>query len=172
MKLPSFRGPFSTFGLVVAGLVVVVDQALKLWFLHGFDLAARGPVRVLPVMDLVLVWNRGISYGMFQQHTTIGRLLLVSLAVIAAVVLVAWLAGETSRAGAAAYGFLIGGAVGNGIDRAVHGAVVDFVHLHYGTFSWYVFNLADAAIVVGVAILLYTSLWWGSRTAGSGRSGG
>ena len=136
-----------------------VDQAVKLWLLFGVDLGTRGVITLTPFLDLVLTWNTGISYGLFPQEGPLGQWALLTLKAIAAVLLWIWLARATSRLTAVALGLIIGGAVGNAIDRVAYGAVVDFVLLHATTetfdFKWYVFNLADVAIVAGVAVLLY-----------------
>ncbi len=108
-------------------------------------------------MDIVLAWNRGISYGLFQQGTDLGRWALVVISFVAAIWLGRWMWREQRRLTVVSLALIVGGALGNGVDRAVYGAVVDFVHLHYGSFSWYIFNIADAAIVVGVVGLLYES---------------
>ena len=160
---PYLYGPLSRFGLIVAALAGVVDQAVKLWLLFGFDLANRGIVKLTPFLSLVLTWNTGISYGWFPQESDLGRFVLLALKLGAVVVLWMWLARAESRLTALALGLIIGGAFGNAIDRLVHGAVMDFVLFHITTptfnFSWYVFNLADAAIVAGVIGLLYESLF-------------
>lgn len=144
-------------GVAVAALVFLADQALKLWLLFGIGLAENGPFQVTSFMEIVLAWNRGISYGLFQQGTDIGRWALVIVSFAAAIWLGRWMWRETRPATVVGLALIIGGALGNGLDRAVFGAVVDFVHLHWGSFSWYIFNIADAAIVVGVALLMYTS---------------
>ena len=118
----------------------------------------RGPIRVAPFFDLTMVWNRGISYGLFQQHEAAGAWALVALSLVAAVALGVWLARTQVWIIAIALGLLIGGALGNAIDRALYGAVADFVLLYWIPFFPYVFNVADAAIVAGVALLLYDSL--------------
>lgn len=155
-------GPLSGFGLAVAVLTAAADQASKLWVLYGLDLLDLGRVAVAPFVDFALTWNRGISYGWLQQDTDLGRWMLLGFKLVAIVALWAWLSRVTTRLSALALGLIIGGAIGNAVDRAVHGAVVDFVLLHVemvnGRFNWYVFNLADAAIVAGVVGLLYESL--------------
>ena len=125
----------SRLGLAAALATLALDQATKLYVLFGLDLPLREPLRLAPFLDLIVVWNRGISYGLFQQDSEIGRwgLVAISLALI------------------------VGGALGNVIDRFAYGAVFDFIHIHVGSFSWYVFNVADAAIVAGVVGLLYDS---------------
>ena len=110
----------------------------------------------------MLTWNTGISYGWFQQEGPFGQWALLALKVIAVALLWIWLARAGSRLSALALGLIIGGAIGNAIDRLAYGAVADFVLLHAETatwrFNWYVFNLADVAIVAGVGVLLYESL--------------
>ena len=152
-------GPLSRDGLTMALVIALLDQASKLWLLYGFELGPRGRVALLPFLDLVLVWNRGISYGWFSQDTDLGRWVLFGLKMVLVVVLWFWLARAETRLMAVSIGLLVGGAIGNAIDRAIHGAVVDFALLHLTTasftFNWYVFNLADVAVVAGVMGLLY-----------------
>lgn len=154
-------GPFTRAGLLAAAIACAIDQVTKVWLLFVFDLGSRGIVRLLPVLDLVLTWNKGISYGLFQQETALGRWFLLGIKVLAVALLWVWLARAGSKLVAVSLGLVIGGAVGNGIDRLAYGAVADFVLFHVTTasfsFTWYVFNLADAAIVAGVLGLLYDS---------------
>lgn len=168
-----FWGPLSRFGLVVAVISALADQASKLWLVFGFDLQARQPIRLGPFVDFVLTWNPGISYGLFQQQGPLGQWTLVALKVIAVVLLTIWLARASSRMTALALSLIIGGAVGNAIDRLHWPGVMDFVLLHLDVggarYNWYVFNLADAAIVAGVIGLLYESLM-GDRAAKAPRS--
>jgi signal peptidase II len=158
-------GPLTRLGLTAALIACAVDQAMKLWLLFSFDLANRGIVHLTPFLDFVLTWNTGISYGLFPQEGQFGQFVLLALKVAAVVVLWIWLARAESRLTALSLGLIIGGAIGNAIDRLAHGAVVDFVLFHITTpsfnFVWYVFNLADVAIVAGVAGLLYESLLTG-----------
>ena len=156
-------GPLSALGLAAAVFACVVDQASKLWLVNVFDLANKGVVKLAPFVDLVLTWNTGISYGWFQQEGPFGQGALLAIKAIAVALLWIWLARASSRLSAVALGLIIGGAIGNGIDRLAYGAVVDFALFHVrigeNTFNWYVFNLADVAIVAGVAALLYDSFW-------------
>ncbi len=166
-------GPLTRVGLAMAAASAAIDQASKLWLLYVFDLPARAPVRLTPFLDLVMAWNRGISYGLFQQEGPFGQWLLLAIKAAAVALLWVWLARAGSRLTAVSLGLIIGGAVGNAVDRLVHGAVADFVLFHITTetirFNWYVFNLADAAIVAGVAGLLY-ELVLGGRAAKAPRS--
>ena len=166
MNLSTYlRGPLTRDGVTAALLTALVDQASKLWLLYAYDLGSRGRVPILPFFDLVLVWNKGISYGLFAQDTALGQWMLLGIKAVAAVFLWAWLSRAESRLTAVCLGLIIGGAVGNAVDRFAHGAVVDFALLHLTTasfsFNWYVFNLADVAIVAGVAGLLYETLLGG-----------
>ena len=147
---------------VIAGLVTLaLDQASKLWLLYVFDIGHRGTVKVTPFFDLVLAWNIGISFGWFQNDSEAAQIALMVVKVVAVIALAIWMARSRTVMATVALGLIIGGAIGNAIDRAVYGAVVDFAlfHLQIGekSFNWYVFNLADVAIVAGVAALLYDS---------------
>lgn len=154
-------GPLTRFGLVAMLVTAVVDQAAKVWLLHVFDLGARQPVHLGPFIDLVLAWNTGISFSLLPQVGPFGQWALLAVKAIAVLLLWIWLAHAASRLTALALGLIIGGAIGNAIDRAVYGAVADFVLFHITTaswtFRWYVFNLADVGIVAGVVGLLYES---------------
>jgi signal peptidase II len=155
-------GPLTRLGVVAAIVIAAVDQASKLWLIYAFDIRARMPVRLTPFLDIILVWNKGISYGLFQQEGRFGQWALLAVKAAAVALLWIWLARTGSRVTALALGLIIGGAVGNAVDRFIHDGVADFVLFHITTetinFNWYVFNLADAAIVAGVAGLLYESL--------------
>ncbi len=148
-------------GIVAAVIALVLDQATKLWLLFVFELGRKGAVAVTPFFDLVLAWNTGISYGWFQQDGPVGAAVLLGFKVVAVIALAIWMARAKTRLATIGLGLIIGGAIGNAIDRAAYGAVVDFAlfHVQWGgkTLNWYVFNIADAAIVVGVAALLYDS---------------
>lgn len=148
-------------GVIAALLVLVLDQATKLWLLFVFDIGRRGAVEVTPFFDLVLAWNVGISFGWLQSENQLAQIALMAIKAIAVIVLAIWMARSRTLIATVALGLIIGGAIGNAIDRFAYGAVVDFVLLHIQlggkTFNWYVFNLADVAIVAGVAALLYDS---------------
>lgn len=145
---------FVTTGLKVALALLLADQATKLSLIYGTHLRLTYPWPILPFLDFTVVWNRGISYGLFQQESDLGRWVLTGVKLVAATVLFFWLRRAESRIEAIGIGLIIGGAIGNAIDRIWHGAVFDFVHFHIGSFSWYVFNVADAAIVIGVILMI------------------
>ena len=159
--MASFRNPHLRPGVIAALAALVLDQATKLWLLFVFDLAHRGAVKVTPFFDLVLAWNVGISFGWFQNDSLLAQAVLTVIKAVAVIVLAIWMARSRNLLATVALGLIIGGAIGNAIDRFAYGAVVDFAlfHLQIGgnTFNWYVFNLADVAIVAGVAALLYDS---------------
>jgi signal peptidase II len=155
--------PHLRSGLIAAVAVLILDQASKLWLLFVFDLAHQGVVQVTPFFDLVLAWNNGISFGWFQNDSAAGQAFLPAFKAVAVIVLAIWMARSQTRTATIALGLIIGGAIGNAIDGFAYGAVADFAlfHLQIGgnTFNWYVFNLADVAIVAGVAALLYDSFF-------------
>ncbi|MFK7791568.1 MAG: signal peptidase II [Devosiaceae bacterium] len=150
-----------TLGILLATFGLAIDQAVKTWLLFGFDLASKGRVAITPFFDLVLVWNRGISYGLFAADSQTQVWFLVAVKTAITLVLIIWLLRNADRLTAIALGLLVGGAIGNTIDRVLYGAVVDFASLHAAGFYWYVFNLADVWVVAGVALLLYDAFFVG-----------
>jgi len=151
-------GRYSRLGLWVAVATLALDQANKWWMIHIYQIEQKGRVAITPFFDLVFVKNTGISYSMFDSSSTSWQLGLAAFAVAASVALWIWLARhDTSRLMAISLALIIGGAIGNGIDRVVMGGVADFFSLHAYGFYWYVFNIADVAIVAGVVGLLYDS---------------
>lgn len=143
-------------GLLIATVALVADQVTKLLAL--MLLFARAEiVEVLPFFNFVAVWNRGVSFGLFASDSAYGPLLLSALAVVVTIGLIIWLTRAENRLLAAGLGFIIGGAVGNVIDRLRFGAVIDFLDFHMLGYHWPAFNLADAAITLGVALLLWDS---------------
>jgi signal peptidase II len=151
-------------GLVMALAVLALDQATKWLALETlFD---RGPVAVTPFFNLVLVWNRGVSFGMFAGS---GAWLLTLLAAGIGAFLVVWLYRETRAFTRIALWLVLAGAVGNVIDRLRFGAVVDFLDFHSFGYHWPAFNVADSAIVVGAGLILLDSLVLSQRTNPLGR---
>lgn len=159
---------------ILGGLIslvgLIVDQAVKTWLLFGFDLAEKGRVVITPFFDLVLVWNRGISYGLFAADSQGQVWFLVAVKTAITLALIIWLVRNTDKLTAIALGLLIGGAIGNTIDRVLYGAVVDFASLHAFGYYWYVFNLADVWVVAGVALLLYDAFLVGRSQKVSGEA--
>jgi signal peptidase II len=156
-------GSLSRLGLGIAALTLLADQAHKVWMLYIYDIGGKGTVQLAPFFDLVLVWNQGVSYGLLQQRSELGRWALILFAFASAMALIVWLARITSPLAAVCIGLIIGGAIGNAIDRILYGAVADFFSLHAFGFEWYVFNIADTAIVAGVVGLLYESVFGGHK---------
>jgi signal peptidase II len=150
--------PLVRLGLLAAVIVAVLDQISK----HALKgvLTERGNLEVIPgFFDLVIVWNRGVSFGMLGGNGALPPWVLSLVAVAISIVLFLWLRRVTFRLSAVAIGLVIGGAVGNVIDRALWGAVFDFADFHVGGWHWPAFNVADAAIVLGVAGLLAESVY-------------
>jgi signal peptidase II len=144
-------------GLIVAAASLAADQLSKNWLLYGLDFRSLGSaarIAVLPFFDMVMVWNPGISYGLFPAGSRIATILLIVLSLVAVAALSWWLAKAERVILAVGLGLVIGGALGNVIDRAIYGAVADFFHFYAFGHDWYVFNVADAAITVGVVVLL------------------
>lgn len=151
------------FGLAAA--VLVVDQAVKAWILEGLDLPLRLSVDLVWPLRLTMVWNEGVSFGFLQARHDLARWGLTAFALVVALALAAWARRADRRLLGVALGLIIGGAVGNAIDRARFGAVVDFIDVSaLGFFPW-VFNVADAAITIGVLLMLLDSFRKDSPTA-------
>lgn len=149
--------PAARLGLAVAGLVFVLDQISKWLILDMFANDPRG-VAVLPFFNLVLAWNRGVSFGMFGGGTVPAwGLAVVSFAICG--VLLVWMIRAVRRWTTVSLGLVIGGAIGNVVDRFMHGAVVDFLDFHVAGTHWPAFNVADSAITVGVVLLVVESLF-------------
>ncbi len=140
-------------GLLLAALLLLADQLSKAWIVHTLHLADEGTIPLTPFLSLTWVQNRGISMGLFNIGDA-GRWPITLVTAGIAVAVGFWLARERNRADALALGAILGGALGNILDRVRLGYVVDFVHLHIGYRSFYVFNVADAAITLGVIALL------------------
>ncbi len=150
-------------GLAVAVLLLAADQASKWWVLEVLRLPEVRHVPLLGLgpfgLDLSMVWNRGVTFGLLSGDGPWNHLILALLAATIALFLLRWLARAETLAVAVALGAVIGGAVGNVLDRLRFGAVVDFVDAHAWGWHWYVFNIADAGIVCGVAALMADALF-------------
>ena len=155
-------------GAVAIAAVVALDRAAKVVVLGNFDATAAAPAPLTPFLDLALRWNRGISFSLFAQESAAGRWLLLALTAIVTALIALWLWRARAPLVGLALGLIVGGAIGNGYDRLVYGAVVDFLDLHAFGRHFFVFNLADAAINVGVALLIVDGLVGAARPAGPG----
>jgi len=144
--------------LIVAVIVIVLDQASKVWLIDL--LAANGyqTIELTGFFNLAMVWNQGISFGMLGGGVEAMRWVLVAFAVLVAIGLFAWSRRLRSPLTAVAAGLIAGGALGNAIDRVVYGAVADFFDFYLGTYHWPAFNLADSGITVGVVLLIGDAL--------------
>ncbi len=141
-------------GYWIAAVVFVLDQLSKLWILKSVRLQEMGDIPVLPVFSLTWVENRGVSMGMLNGTEGAGRWLIVLLTAAIAAAVAVWLRRESNKVDVIALGLVLGGALGNILDRVRFGYVIDFLHFFWGTRHFYVFNVADAAITVGVILLL------------------
>lgn len=149
---------YAPLGLSVLLVTALIDQAHKYWMLHVYDIVSKGRVTVTPFLDLVFVKNIGISYSMFNQDSQAGQYALTAFAVVASLALWVWLnRASTGKLMTWSIALIIGGAIGNAIDRLMIGGVADFFSMHAFGYYWYVFNIADVAIVAGVVGLLYDS---------------
>ena len=145
-------------GLLVVVFAIGVDQVTKWWILASVMDPPR-VINVTPFFNVVLVWNRGISFGMFSNESMAGVWILSFLALIIVGFLINWLRKAESRRVAISLGLIIGGALGNVIDRAVHSAVLDFLDFYIGSVRWPAFNAADSFITVGAILLIADSLF-------------
>jgi len=148
---------------MVAVVLVAADQASKFWIINGLKLPELRTIELLPFLNFTMVWNEGISMGLITGDE-VGKWALIALTFAITLWLVNWLRTTTEKLEAYALAMIIGGAVGNVIDRFIHGAVVDFVHLHAWGYNFYVFNLADSAISIGAVLLLLDGLLAGRKS--------
>jgi signal peptidase II len=164
----ALRGKSLAFGLAIAALAAILDQASKFGILARFrpEGVTETPflvptrVTVLPILDFVLTWNRGVSFGLGNTPGSHNVLVFTALAVIIGAFLVGWMARTSDRLVLAALGLVVGGALGNVVDRLRFGAVVDFLYVHVGAFDWWpAFNVADSAVCVGAGLLVFDSLF-------------
>ena len=168
-RKPWLWGPLSLLGLSLTIAIVVVDQVHKWWMLSVYDIQGKGRVAVMPFLDLEFVKNTGVSYGLFLQNTRQGQWILAGFAALAVCAMAVWLArGVTTKLVATGLGLIMGGAASNAVDRLSLGGVADFFSLHAYGFYWYVFNVADVAIVAGVIGLIYDSLGPSRKDASKG----
>jgi signal peptidase II len=161
------RNRLTMLGAFAALVVLIADQVSKWWVVDVLHLPQVGQIVLLPVLNFTMVWNRGVTFGLLTSFGRSSYLLLAAVALAVVIALVVWLRRAESLLVAISLGAIVGGALANVIDRLRFGAVIDFIHAHIGDWSWYVFNLADAAIVCGVAALVIDSLLPRARRAGS-----
>lgn len=152
-------------GLVIAVAILAVDQISKYLLIGVMQENRFQPIEITPFFNLVMVWNRGVSFGLFASDLEAMRWVLTVLAIGVSIGLLIWLYRAANRSLAIGLGLVIGGAIGNAVDRVVYGAVADFFDFHLaGVGHWPAFNIADSAIVVGVGFLLIDSLFADARS--------
>ena len=154
-------GRWRTFGAILAVITVAADQASKTAIL-GLDLDTH-QLAILPVFNLVLVWNHGVSFGMFNHGAPLPPILFAAFSSVIGLGFAVWLARAETKLLAVALGLVVGGAFGNVIDRLTRGAVVDFLDVHLGAWHWPSFNVADSAVVAGIALILLDGLFFGRK---------
>lgn len=154
-------------GLLLGAAVLLADQASKYWVLHGAGLTDGHFLVLLPVLNFVLVWNHGVTFGLLDNPGGFGWIILAAVAIAVVAALGVWLWRSDHLLKSLAIGAIMGGAAGNVLDRLRYGAVVDFIQAHIGVYSFYVFNVGDSAIVCGVGVLMLESLL--RRDAGGDR---
>ena len=145
-------------GGLIAVISMIADQATKWWILEGI----MQPPRVIPMtpfFNLVLTWNNGVSFGLFNNNNELNALILSVLAIAIVIFLILWLRKAENKRMAIGLGLIIGGALGNVIDRGIHGAVVDFLDFYVNSYHWPAFNVADSCITIGAVILIFDSLF-------------
>ena len=152
--------PLAPLCLAIAALAFGMDQSVKWWLLNIVNMPDVRHITITPFFELVMAWNKGVSYGLMTTHV---QTLLIGISILISAVLWLWACRSPRPLTVSGLGLIIGGALGNAMDRAVHGAVADFFLFHWRDWNWYVFNPADVAIFAGVALLLYES--WGERKA-------
>lgn len=153
------RGRCIKLGAAVALVTILCDQLQKWAMLELLHIAERPPIEITGFFRLVMVWNRGVSFGMFSGHDELTRWFLIAVALAISAGMIVWLWRCHDRFIAAAIGLIIGGALGNVIDRLRFGAVADFFDFYLGDYHWPAFNVADSAIFIGVALLLWDGLF-------------
>ncbi|UTW58427.1 signal peptidase II [Kordiimonas sp. SCSIO 12603] len=155
-------GPYFKRGLLISGILLLADQISKWWVLNGLKLPEVGSIELLPFLNFTMVWNYGISMGL-PIGDSLGKWGIVILTAGISMWLLNWLRTTERKLEGLGLAIILGGAIGNIIDRFLHGAVVDFIHLHAFSYNFYVFNVADSAITIGVILLLIDGLLEGRK---------
>lgn len=155
---------YRTFGLALLVLTLILDRISKEWLVGVLD--GQDPITVTSFFNLVMVWNRGVSFGLFQQGDDAGRYLLTGFAVIVGLVLIVWMLRSSTRLGVTGLALVAAGALGNAYDRVVFGAVADFLDFHFAGYHFWAFNIADSAITIGVGFLLLDAIRAPAEDAG------
>lgn len=149
---------FHLWGIFAALLAFFSDQWTKGIILKANE-AGLLPIKITSFFDILMAWNPGISFSFLSDSGQLGRYVLIILSVVLSVVFLFWMLKSTNRLFILAMGFIVGGALGNGIDRLIHGQVVDFLYFHYQKYSFPVFNIADCAITLGGFLYIYVLIF-------------
>lgn len=153
--------------LVIIILTIAADQLSKWYMLYGLHLPIIKQIELLPFFNLTMVWNYGVSFGLFSSRDPMNAYFLIGMALIITGWLCVWMLRTQTGFLRVAQALIIGGALGNVIDRVRYGAVADFFDVHVAGYHWPAFNIADSAIFIGVMILLYESLLTQKKSVGS-----
>ena len=148
----------SRLGYLTAIIVIIADQVTKFWVLKKIMLPPR-IININEYFNLVLTWNNGISFGLFNNDSEINALVISLIAIVIIIFLIRLLSNAETKKLNIGFGLIIGGAIGNIIDRALYGAVMDFLDVHIGAYHWPAFNIADSSITIGAIILIADSLF-------------
>ena len=143
---------------MIATAIIILDQASKYYFLFEFEIFKKRVVEVTSFFNIVMVWNKGVSFGSFSNLGEWGPYIINGVALIIVGFLANWLRTEKCKLTIIAIACIIGGAIGNMIDRFLYGAVFDFLDFHYAGFHWYAFNVADSAIFIGVMLIFVQTI--------------
>lgn len=144
-------------GAISALIAFILDRVSKWWFIDVYELPLKGTVEILPIFDVVMVWNRGVSFGFLSANDDFGRWALVAMNLAIVAVLLYWLRSAKNIMLSSAIGLVIGGAFGNIYDRIKFGAVADFFQFHWQDWYFAVFNIADSFIFIGAMLLIFNS---------------
>lgn len=165
------RSPHLRFGLLVAATALILDQLIKWIVIVPLSLEAKRAIELLPIFDLTWAENCGISLSLFSDCSNSQRWILVAVTAAVAAAVAFWMTREKARGDVFALALILGGALGNILDRVRHGFVVDFADLHFGTFRpFLIFNVADACITIGVLLLVARALLIGEKAPAADRT--
>jgi signal peptidase II len=156
------KSPIKICQILILLIVLTLDQLSKIYVLKITDASEQTVIKLTSFLNIVLTWNRGVTFGMFND-LTYGKMIFTIFAIILTIILSIWMFKSKDKLEVSAIAMIIGGALGNIIDRIRFGAVVDFIDFYIYSYHWYVFNIADSAICLGVMILLYINIMFNVR---------
>ena len=155
------------FVAVSSGSILLIDFLSKNKIISIFKDGIVEKIYVNEYLDFILVFNTGISYGLFSGGGDFQKWILISLSILIIIFLLSFIRNESSILSKLSISFIIGGALGNVLDRFTYGAVVDFISLHAKGFSWYIFNIADMFIVIGVILFILSQFILSKKNVGN-----